>query len=435
MSKDRGTGAARYVLGAGGLLLLAALLVNPWTAGFWKGDRALDYLDAIASSARVCAIGGVALVLLQGFVRRFGSAALRKTLVLAATLALFAGADRLLLAHFGLPFWIPDQEAHFKNRPNATRLSRAGHAVWRTNSYGYSDDEFPVEKPAGELRGLMVGDSITQGFQLEYQETYPYLLERILDERDSLHDSHQMINAGVAGYAVYQEVAATRAGLRFDPDFVSIGFCMNDVTEPFRVSKEYGGAGVDYHGVQEAANPLAAYLVNETGFGRLVQYLGRDKSSLEFRKRWEDYNVRDMVAAMDDPRYAEAWKLVLGQLDEFYAVAEEAGIPALLIVFPYEFQLADEGWQEPQRILAAHARDHGAAVLDLAPIFFHAIYGADATFEELRASGKGPREIFNAHREAAARYYFDSNHLTAEGARLTAEAIWNKLVEMGLAGG
>ena len=54
-----------------------------------------------------------------------------------------------------------------------------------------------------------------------------------------------MMNTGVHGYATFQEVAMLRESMRFQPDFVAIGFCMNDVTDPSVVKRGFEDAGVD----------------------------------------------------------------------------------------------------------------------------------------------------------------------------------------------
>jgi hypothetical protein len=48
------------------------------------------------------------------------------------------------------------------------------------------------------------------------------------------------------GYSSFQEYHLFLRSLIFDPDFLAVGFCMNDVTEPFVVNKTFGGTGIDY---------------------------------------------------------------------------------------------------------------------------------------------------------------------------------------------
>ena len=53
------------------------------------------------------------------------------------------------------------------------------------NEHGFHDTEFPREKPPGQLRGLMLGDSVTMGYGVTYAETFSAKLEEMLAEDTS----------------------------------------------------------------------------------------------------------------------------------------------------------------------------------------------------------------------------------------------------------
>jgi len=198
---------------------------------------------------------------------------------------------------------------------------------------------------------------------------------------------------------------------------------MNDVTEPYRVQTELGGTGIDYHGVKESKSELVGWLMNETGFGRLSQYLNRDDSSTSMRKQWEDYNVRDMTRlAETEPCYVEAWQRVFEELEAFYAITQEAEVPALLIVFPYTIQLIDDEFCAPQRMLAAHAAQHGVDVLDLTSTFRDLILDTELV-DKLKAEGQSAEQILKAHADKVNEYYIDSNHFTAAGHDVVARSL------------
>jgi lysophospholipase L1-like esterase len=420
-------------------MILSAIAISPLTVRLWKGGMELNYRDVFTLYAWTALACGVVLVGLGRFVGGSSSTSAAsgmraKGAVFAVGVALVLCADRLLLAYFGLPLWVFDADAHFKHRPGAVRHMRGEHSnVWRINSHGHRDDEFPAAKPDGELRVLVVGDSVTMGYTVDAAGTYSERLEELLDARDTSHATHQVINGGVAGYAVAQDTATARDGLRFEPDLVALGFCMNDVTEPYQIHRELGGTGIDYHDVQQTQSELVGYLVNETGFGRLVQYVRRSRAPIEKRKQLEDYNVRDMlVGAGTEPRYRDAWTRVLGELDGFYSLLDAHGVPPLLIVFPYSNQLVDEAYCAPQRLLADHARRSGVAVLDLTETFRGLIVDPERA-ASMRADGAAPEEILGAHADAAKVYYIDSNHFTPEGHRVIASKLFEYLVSCGLA--
>jgi lysophospholipase L1-like esterase len=303
------------------------------------------------------------------------------------------------------------------------------------NRWGFHDTDFPLEKPAREFRALMLGDSVTMGFGVTYAETFSAHLEELLDARDRKFASHQVINTGVHGYSTFQEKRVLERTLVFAPDIVFVGFCMNDVTEPFVVDKNYGGTGLDYHGVTQTPGPMAGWLANETGFGRLVQALAWSNRTLQAEKRLEVYNVRSMAAeSRTSPKMQEAWRSLLKEMGDLYGVAAKHGVPVVLVIFPYTFQLADEGLRAPQRILARHAAEHGVDVIDTTGDFAQTVFDDPDLVRYLRRKGKTPDEILAYHRHIADRYFYDEDHFTDAGHRIVARRLFDYLVRKGLVG-
>ncbi len=65
------------------------------------------------------------------------------------------------------------------------------------NSLGFRDDEFTKEKPENIYRIMILGDSFTFGKGVNNNETYPYHLEKLLNQRLNANN-YQVINAGFA---------------------------------------------------------------------------------------------------------------------------------------------------------------------------------------------------------------------------------------------
>ena len=101
----------------------------------------------------------------------------------------------------------------------------------RTNSWGFRDREYTVDKPKGAYRIVGAGDSFTFGSAYP-REVYLEVLE------DRLRGAGrpfpvEVINTGVPCYSTHQELGHLRKfGLRFDPDLVILGlFPTGDVGE------------------------------------------------------------------------------------------------------------------------------------------------------------------------------------------------------------
>jgi lysophospholipase L1-like esterase len=95
------------------------------------------------------------------------------------------------------------------------------------NSFGFRDREYATDKPESVTRIVAIGDSVTFGNYLPLEATFPKQLERRLRRRGV---QAEVLNFGVGGYDILQEVALLRSkGLQFEPDAVIVGYCMNDV--------------------------------------------------------------------------------------------------------------------------------------------------------------------------------------------------------------
>jgi hypothetical protein len=125
------------------------------------------------------------------------------------------------------------------------------HTSWglgriATDEFGLRN-EHPVEKPEGVYRILMLGDSVTFGFGVDQAQSFPAVLERLLNENNKT--KYQIINAGVPGYSIRDEGALLPTLLaRYKPDLVLWIVTSNDYDDSFGIDD--GGrivfSNVDY---------------------------------------------------------------------------------------------------------------------------------------------------------------------------------------------
>ena len=141
------------------------------------------------------------------------------------------GAGTQLQSQKGL--YLVDPGAGYVMRPNTcVRLKTTEYdGVLKTNSLGMVGPELPATKPAGEFRIVVLGDSYTVGGQVPYEQTFPEVLEKQL--QDAGYSNIRVVNAGVGGYTEYNESGLLREDLaRLQPDLVVLAaFLGNDVSE------------------------------------------------------------------------------------------------------------------------------------------------------------------------------------------------------------
>lgn len=129
-----------------------------------------------------------------------------------------------------------DPSAHFTLAKNytcrMTNQAKEFEVSARLNSLGYRGEEFTKTKKPGEERVLIIGDSITFGWGVGDNETYPYILGNILKEKGVTNTL--VINGGYAGglspdsyYAYLKD-----RGMKLAPDILILGlFVGNDITD------------------------------------------------------------------------------------------------------------------------------------------------------------------------------------------------------------
>ena len=103
---------------------------------------------------------------------------------------------------------------------------------YRFNSLGLRGGEVNVRKPAGELRVILLGDSITFGQAVSGEDTFAAVLERLLTA-DGL--SCTVLNAGERGTNTRDQAGKMEALLALGPDLIVQTYVLNDAEdEPCR---------------------------------------------------------------------------------------------------------------------------------------------------------------------------------------------------------
>lgn len=116
-----------------------------------------------------------------------------------------------------------------------------------TNSKGLRDREIAYPNDKDKCRILAIGDSFTFGNGVEDYQSFPKVLEALLNKK---RDYYEVINAGVNGYGTDDELLFLKTeGYKYNPNIVILGFhvnndiydnlypCVVDVLNGFLVSK------------------------------------------------------------------------------------------------------------------------------------------------------------------------------------------------------
>lgn len=164
----------------------------------------------------------------------------------------------------------------------------------KINAQGLRDNDYPLGKPSGTYRIMMLGDSTTFGWGVRLEDTAAKILERQLNEGGPVEGKRfEVMNAGVGNYDTVQEVTyyETR-GRTLQPDLVILVYFINDA-EP--VPTERKGLLID-------RSYLIAFVTNR--FDGILRRIGR-------RPDWKQYYAS---LYNDDQPAFEACKAALRRL-------------------------------------------------------------------------------------------------------------------------
>ena len=111
-----------------------------------------------------------------------------------------------------------------------THRSIDGNFRFRTNNRGFRNDrDISYQKDPNEIRVFTVGDSHTQGLEVNQEETFTYVSEKILISQGL---SAEVFNTGVSGYSTAEVLVLVENELiKYDPDFIVLGFFENDLID------------------------------------------------------------------------------------------------------------------------------------------------------------------------------------------------------------
>jgi len=139
-----------------------------------------------------------------------------------STLSAFVAAELIARQIYPFPqpqFLAIDPIVGHRHRPNIEGyFAREGLSYVRINRHGFRDKDYTIGKN-DKTRMVVLGDSYTEAFQVDLEQTYHGRLEA------EFADRLEVLNFGVSGYGTAQELLTYRYfARRFRPDIVVLAF-------------------------------------------------------------------------------------------------------------------------------------------------------------------------------------------------------------------
>jgi len=154
---------------------------------------------------------------------------------LAASLLPILGLELFLRIFLGYPKSIFNNIAGGLYPKNETIQMKWGFIPYTivTNQIGLRGPDFPLNKPKHTIRIVAVGDSVTAGFFVDNDATYPHFLERMLNEKIGGDNRHvELINAARGKASIDFEILMIKEyAVPLKADYVLLTFVDNDIAE------------------------------------------------------------------------------------------------------------------------------------------------------------------------------------------------------------
>lgn len=312
-----------------------------------------------------------------------------------------------------------------------THLPQFGQTV-SFNSVGMRDREHAVTKPEGVFRILVLGDSFMEALQVPYEESFPSLLERALEQKTARRV--EVVNASVSGWGTDDELQYLKTyGMVWSPDLILVAMTLhNDISDNLRERFHTTRNGAVVARSNESASflqykvvQLKSFLAARSHAFQLVRH-ARRSGELRVAAGQLGSHVVELFRDGTDGSVARGVVLTELLLARMQAMASAEGRRVALVLLPLAVQLSDEKFdaldaqaatgstrgldrERPQRLMLGVADRTGIPAIDLLPGF--------------RSWTAGGGDLF----------FERDGHWNARGHRLAVEIVVREVVARGLA--
>ncbi len=212
-----------------------------------------------------------------------------------------------------------------------------------TNSAGFRDREFAVDRPPGGLRIMMLGDSLTEGWGVPQDATVSKVLERLF--RDA-GDPAEVINTGVGNLNTTMEVEAfLQDWARFSPNVVVLNYFINDA---------------EHNPPHDTVNLLSKYSSAWTYITSRIDVAIR-MAGRGNQRGWKEY-YRGLYDAKINPGGWDNVKAAIRKLQEYCA---NNGIRLFIVNYPELRELDPYPFEREEAMLRDHSAQLGISYLNL----------------------------------------------------------------------
>jgi len=253
---------------------------------------------------------------------------------------------------------VDDPVLDWRYMPNSQ--IQLGKVINQYNSMGFRGEGHATEKPTGAVRIVVIGDSVTEGYGVEWDNVFASVVQSQLGTR------YEVISLGMGGLNTPQEVhVLEEVGVQYAPDYVVVNFVLNDC-DFFSSAKE----GAKHAKDNQSKIALLNIRINP-GLKRALKssallYLANERiSDLWGRLRGEERH----------DYYEELWGnqfnrgKVTAAFEKLQTLSREHGFKVVVLIWPLVIDYSEYKFRAVHQWIAEQAGNSHFSSIDLLPEF------------------------------------------------------------------
>jgi hypothetical protein len=263
------------------------------------------------------------------------------------------------------------------NKPNLNKTFRDDEfiSLYKTNSQGYRTDELTATENVDSCDWLFIGDSYTQGAQVDYDKLFSTLVYRNFPDKI-------IVNAGMSGAGLYEELNYYKS--------------MGSKLKPKRIYLQIGAFN-DFYNVRERNAGISEYLMSYSDLYRFLEYNIIDSPTLPLG-RWTEPFFPDRTNNIDfniffkeeSDRKKQDIDAISTVIREYKSCTDRTDAELVIVLVPskeqvsnrllyevmskYNISVNDLDMQKPNKLMSEICTKYGIRLIDLYSDFANADY-------------------------------------------------------------
>jgi GDSL-like Lipase/Acylhydrolase family len=298
------------------------------------------------------------------------------------------------------------------------------------NSIGMRDREHAVPKDNGTFRVLLLGDSFMEALQVDFEDSFPKLLEDRL--RQASHRTVEVINCAVSGWGTDQElIYLQQYGLKFHSDLILIGMTIhNDVSDNLEGhfhtlvdGKMLPKPKQEMPWFEYRSLKVKDFLASHSHLTQLLRKY-KYRRGLATAAQSLDTHLLQLVRREESAQLGMGWEMTYQLFKQMQEAGKGIGAETAIFLIPLSIQLYDQALtsfirthdvsrddislERPQEKMRQFGNSLGIQIIDLLPNF---------------------REWVQRHQRSL---HVGDGHWNAEGHRIAADVVSEQLLKKGV---